>query len=42
LKALASFNLEFQTGPSSDPEPSSLVLGVIAMVLPPLVLRRVF
>jgi uncharacterized repeat protein (TIGR03803 family) len=33
---------EFQTGPSAVPEPSSLVLGVIAMVLLPLVLRRFF
>ena len=33
---------EFQTGPSVVPEPSSLVLGVIAVVLIPLVLRRFF
>jgi uncharacterized repeat protein (TIGR03803 family) len=31
---------EFQTGSSAVPEPSSLVLGVIAVVLLPLVLRR--
>jgi hypothetical protein len=33
---------EFQTSPSVVPEPSSLVLGFIAMVLTPLVLRGFF